>query len=481
MNALVNAWSSEGVTTNGMKTNTTSMSACMDLFFLAGASRGKDISVLFLKALSENPDIALRTLLWMRDVRGGAGERQQFRNLLRELSKSNSKYAELIVPKIPEIGRWDDIFELLGTDNEDSVIKLLKKAYDEGNGLAGKWSPRYKSFSNELNKAEDDDVRDKILARKKKHNDLVYKIINALGMTPKQYRKTIVALTKVVETQMCKNQWSDINYEHVPSVAASRYQKCFDKHDSARYQAYRNAVSKGKAKVNASAIFPHDIVKACRGGGKIADEQWKALPDFMSASEERILPVCDVSGSMTGLPMDVSVSLGLYISERNKGIFKDVVCTFSESPNLITLKTKKLSERIRELQGINWGMNTNIEAVFNKLLSVALQHSVSETDMPTMMLIISDMEFDQASRYNQSAIEMIRQKYELAGYNIPKIVFWNVNSRQGNVPVKINDKGVALVSGFSPAILTSLLSNPSEFTPEGVMLKTLMIDKYKVL
>lgn len=453
MTNLIDAWISEGRTDNGMKTNTTSNSACLDFFFLAGASRGKDITVPFIQALSENEDIAIRTLLWLRDIRGGAGERQTFRNLIKEFINRSPEKAVELIPLVPEVGRWDDLLEFIDTPLENYAVEAIRTALSGGNGLAAKWMPR--------------------------KGDKAIKLRNALGWTPKFYRKTLVSLTKVVESQMCANQWEQINYEHVPSVAASRYQAAFARHDEDRYKAYRGALVRGEAKINASAIFPHDIVKACMAGGMVADQQWLALPNYMGNTEERILPVCDVSGSMTGLPMEVSVALGLYISERNEGLFKDVVCTFSANPQMVKLQTKALKDRIREIMQMEWGMNTDLNKMFEKLLAVASGHSVPEFQMPTMLLIISDMEFDHCVQHDDSAMQMIERKYTEHGYKLPKIVFWNIDGRVGNIPVRVHKTGTALISGFSPAILRGLLSNPSDFTPYNVMLNTVMIDRYK--
>lgn len=453
MNTLMNAWNQEGRTDNGMKTNLTSENPNLDFFFLAGASRGKDITPVFVSAAGYNTDRAIRTMLWMRDVRGGAGERQQFRNLLKFLAQheSNKEVVSRIIQKVPEIGRWDDLLCLQDTFAEEQAISSFGVALRQGDSLAAKWLPRKGTFANKL----------------RKH----------MKMTPKQYRKTLVELTKVVETQMCNKDWGKIEYGHVPSVAAARYQRAFAKHDPIRYEQYRENVSKGKDKVNASAVFPHDVVKACRSGGHLADEQWKALPDYMEGSDGRILPVCDVSGSMTGLPMDVSVALGLYISERNNSVFKDVVCFFSEQPNLVKLQAEGLHNRIKELENIPWGMNTNLNAVFSRILDAAKSHNVAPNEMPTKVLIISDMEFDRCVNFDQSAFSMIQSEYSASGYELPKVVFWNVNGRVGNIPVRESDKGVALVSGFSPSILKSILG-AGEFTPESIMLETIMNSRY---
>lgn len=462
MSTLMQAWNQEGRTHNGMKTNLTSESANLDLFFLAGASRGKDITNLFIQAANENLDLAGRILLWLRDVRGGAGEREQFRNILHEIAERDVEMTRKLLAIVPEVGRWDDVLVLHDTPAWPEAVALVAKALYNGNSLCAKWMPR--------------------------KGEIAVKLRQGIGWTPKQYRKTLVNLTNVVETKMCEGKWTEIEYSHVPSQAASIYQKAFYRHDEEGYSKYIDSLKKGETKINASAIFPHDIVKAClgRGNREVAAEQWKALPDYMKGAEEQILPVCDVSGSMTGTygsnssvrPLDVSISLGLYIAERNQGVFKDVVCTFSEKPSLVQLKTDKLYDRINELNRINWGMSTNLLGTFKTILEKAKKHNVPESEMPTMILIISDMEFNRCVHYDDNAIQGIHRQYEEKGYKLPKVVFWNVNGRQGNVPVQINEKGTALVSGFSPAILTALLSNPSSFTPEGIMLAAVGKERY---
>lgn len=460
MTNLLDAWEKNFRTNNGMKTNFSSKSPCLDLFFLAGASRGKNLSNLFMQAANENLDIAGRILLWMRDIRGGAGERQQFRDILYHLAENEPNIAKLLLPHVPIVGRWDDLLSIHSTPLLPEIIMLIEHAlYKDRNALCAKWLPR--------------------------KGEIAAKLRRAMGLSPKKYRKLLVALTQVVETQMCSNEWSHIVYPHVPSRAASIYRNAFSRHDGERYTKYVGALKKGETKINASAIFPHDIIKACMTSRSTAmdaaEAQWDALPNYMSKTSERILPVCDVSGSMTGLPIQVCISLGLYISERNQGVFKDIVCTFSNRPGFVKLQAKRLTDRIKELNNINWSMNTNLLLLFDVLLRVATKESVPESQMPSMILIISDMEFDSCVSHDDNAIQGIERRYKENGYKIPKVVFWNVNGRIGNIPVRMHKSGTALVSGFSPSILTSLLSNPKDFTPTNIMLNTVNIDKYRWL
>jgi hypothetical protein len=277
---------------------------------------------------------------------------------------------------------------------------------------------------------------------------------------------------------MCNNEWDAIEYSKVPSVAMRTYAKSFGKHDHPRFSQYITDVLKGDKKINASVLFPNQLYKAY-----LMDEsedqvqaQWNALPDYLTKSENhRILPICDVSGSMEGLPMEVSVSLGVYISEKNRGIFKDAFVTFSSKPKIQILKGD-LYQRFRQLDNAEWGMNTDLNAVFSLILNSAVRENLPENEMPTSLLIISDMEFDSCGHL--SNLDSLREMYSRAGYKLPSVVFWNVNGRLNNIPATINDKGVALVSGFSPSILTSVLDG-TVTDPVSMMLKVINSPRYE--
>lgn len=335
--------------------------------------------------------------------------------------------------------------------------------------LASKWTPRKGPVANEIR--------------------------SFFGMTPKQYRKSLVALTKVVEQQMCANDWDNINFSHVPSQAARIYKKAFDRHTTA-FADYVAKLVKGDktVKVNADAIFPHDVLKGIAHGYQTLNKtetdhviaQWNALPNYVG--EAGILPLVDVSGSMTTPVggygsgssvrcLDVAVGLGLYLADKNKGVFKDTFLTFSSKPDLVTLRGN-IVQKVQQMSTSEWAMSTDLHAAMSKILDVAVKGQVPQSDMPAMLLILSDMQFNSCTRYDDSAMEMIERKFEAAGYVMPQIVFWNLNSHD-NVPVKADKSGAALVSGFSPSIMKALLSaDLNEFTPAGIMRKTVMIPRY---
>ena len=448
-------------TDNGMKTLESSMSNLVDLFFAIGASRGKDLSTQFARALAQDETLALRMLAWARDVRGGAGEREVVRKILLNLEKTNPKALARILPHLAEFGRWDDLLIFTSKEVKAKAFTLIGDALRERNGLAAKWMPR--------------------------QGPLAAEIRTFFGMSPKFYRKSLVNLSKTVEQNMCAQDWTGIEYGHVPSVAAARYQKAFKKHDEAGYNAYKAKLVTGEAKVNAAAVYPYDVIKSHKFGGDatVIQAQWDALPNYIG--DELVLPMCDVSGSMS-CPvggnanltcMDVCVSLGLYLADKNTGPFKDMFLTFSAKSKIEILKGDLLS-KLAQLQRADWDMNTNLNAAFEEVLRVAKAGKVSANDMPKYVLIMSDMQFDQCARHDDSAMQMIERKYSEAGYTVPNIVFWNLNAKAGQAPVKFDKKGAALVSGFSPAILKSILA-AEELDPTSVMMATLNSPRYSVI
>ena len=460
------------ITENGMATNSSSLNACVDLFFNIGAMRGQDkkrLIATFSSAFNEDPKRAMKLLFWARDVRGGAGERQVFKDIITYLAADHDLALKPNLHLITEYGRWDDLLTLTGTILERDAFTLIQEALAAENGLCAKWMPRKGIIANKLR--------------------------NFMKMSPKQYRKTLVNLTNVVETKMCAKDWDSIEFSKLPSVASARYQKAFWKNSPDGYSAYVESLVKGETTINAGAVYPYDITKSLAyGNSKVANEQWKALPDYLEGANDMILPVVDVSGSMNTPAggnknvtcMDVAISLGLYISERNEGNFKNAFVTFSNDPQLQVL-SGTLTDRYRQLQKADWGMSTNLEATFELILNQAKKHDLTQDQMPNKILILSDMEFNEAtggggwrntgSDWNPTAQNMIEQMYEDAGYKMPQIVYWNIQSRNGGVPVSFDKSGTALVSGFSPAIMTSLLGGDIE-SPQQIMDKTIMSERY---
>jgi hypothetical protein len=454
-------------TQNGMKALKSTLSDTTDLFFKIGASRGKNITDQFSKAYAENREMALRVAQWARDVRGGAGERELFRQVLKWLEKNHKhEFVDTrLLKNVAEIGRWDDLLIFEDDMVKSIAFRQIAEALGQGNGLCAKWMPRKGPKALELRAF--------------------------LGWSPKFYRKRLVELTKVVETQMCAKEFDSINFSHVPSLAMSRYSKAFGKNAPDAFTKYKEALSSGDktVKVNAGAVYPYDIVKNVRrGDASLANEQWNALPNFIG--EASILPIVDVSGSMTCKAgghasksdmscMDVAISLGLYCADKNTGPFKDVFLTFSSSPKFVTV-TGTLSQKVKTMERSNWDMSTNLHAAFDEILRLSISNNVAREDMPKVLLIMSDMQFNCCTGYDDRAIQMIRRKYNDADYEMPNVVFWNINAHE-NVPVRFDEKGTALVSGFSPSIMKAVLAADMDaMTPESVMKKAVLSDRYSL-
>lgn len=463
MNFIDALQSEDTLTENGMVTNSSTLNECVNLFFTIGAMRRQDKERLlstFSKAFNENPLTALKILFWVRDVRGGAGERQIFRDILKYLVENHPNVVKQNIQAIPHFGRWDDLSVLFGTKLEAEATKMFVDGLIVENGLCAKWIPRKGEIFNAIRKV--------------------------MNVTPKDLRKLLVGISNTVEQKMCANQWTNIEYEKTPSLAMGRYTKAFAKHDITGFTEYLEKLKKGETKVNAGAIYPYNVVQTMNQGvWELANEQWKSLPNFMEGTTERILPVVDVSGSMGSVVsgsitcLDVAISLGLYISERNEGVFKDSFITFSEKPQLEVL-SGSLKERYNQMSQADWGMSTNLESVFNLILNQALKHKVLPEDMPSKILIMSDMEFNQATRQSDSAIQMIRRQYDESGYSLPQIIFWNIQSRSKNFPVRHNESGTALISGLSPSIVKSVLGG-KEMTPVSIMNETINSERYSII
>ena len=476
LNSYNTASSQQHFTANGAVTHGSSLDACVDLFFLAGASRGKDITSAFASALSADKDLTGRLLLWMRDVLQGAGERDQFRKLFQYLIYHDFKTAQRILKKIPVdgIGRWDDVLVAIGTPLQDEAVSLIVEALRAGDALCAKWMPR---------RQKGKDANNMLVAvlSKALHPD-----VRPYDKQEKMYRKTVSSLSKTVEQQMCAKQWSDINFNHVPSKAAQIYRKAFARHDESRYQEYLDSLTKedGTAKVNAKASYPHEVVMmALKGQEQLAEAQWKALPNFMEDNEEGILPVVDVSASMTWspvagsstvYPIHVARALGLYLSEKNKGPFQNEIMSFSDRPKLYSV-VGSLRSRFDHMNRMDVSGSTNIVAAFELILDLAVKHNLPQSDVPSTLLILSDMEFNSSGR--QTAYETVKAKFEVAGYKLPKVVFWNLNGRMNNNPVQAHQSGAALVSGFSPSIMSAVLGCEN-MSPRNVMLDKLLSTRY---
>lgn len=444
------------VTENNAVTLRSTNNPLVDFFALAGATRNnQELGLdLFKKAFSFNKLGAIRVLFYLRDIRGGQGERQLFRNCLTYLAEYEKDTCDKLVQHVPEYGRWDDLFVLQIETFLPIVHKQLSDDFDTDTpSLLAKWMPSENTSSKET----------RTLARG---------MIKALGTNPKEYRKTLSALRKkikLVEQKMSQKEWGSIEYSKVPSQAGLKYRKAFYRNDETRYQAYLDSVNRGEEKINTSTLYPHQVYKAVGTPG--AEEMWANLPDYTQG--KNAIVVADVSGSMMGDPMAVSVSLALYFAERNEGQFKDHFITFSVNPVLQKINGTTLRDKMNSIERAEWGHNTNLYRVFEVLVNTAVQTKADPKEMPETIYIISDMEFDQCA--DLTNFEAIDALYANTDYKRPNLVFWNVDARNKQVPVEHDQRGVTLVSGLSPSTFKMAVENLS---PEELVAQVVNSERY---
>lgn len=471
-------------TTNGATALSTTNSALVDLFGTIGAMRHykeDDIIQKVKAAMAEDPVLTLKMLFYARDVRGGLGERRVFRIAIHYLAVMYSEYVKKVIPFIGFYGRFDDLYELLDTSCEDAM-----------------WSYMSAQFKDDLNKMKEGEPIS-LLAKWIKTPDASSQrtrylgIVTAkkLGYTVYEFKRLLRKMRKylrVVERQMSANLWSGIDYEIVPARAAMLYRRAFARHDEIRYRAYIDKVSAGKAKINAATLYPYDIVERIWHNGSYEDRQvleaqWKSLPNYVEG-ENNVLIMADVSGSMWGRPICTSIGLAIYFAERNKGAYKDLFLTFSERPQFVKIDpTKSLYEKIRNAEQADWGNNTNLASAFDRILDLAVRNNISQKDLPKSLIIITDMEFDRCvsnARSWETFYESMSRRYREAGYILPNVVFWNVNSVQDTFHADANRRGVQLVSGQSTAVFKTLMGSVDK-TPYEYMLYVLDDERYSII
>ena len=479
-------------TENGAIGFRTSGKKLLDLnFAVASLRRASEQEIInkFMDAYWENPVVAIKWLFYARDCREGLGERRLFRIIIKHLAQDKPEIAKAVFEFTSEYGRYDDMWCLLETDLVDDVVELVKRqlAEDFNNmsnnkpiSLLAKWMPSLNASSEQ----------------NKKYATILCKKIDD---TPRSYRKFLSRMRKyidVVECKMSAKEWNAINYEAVPSRANLIYNNAFLRNDEERRREYLGKLEKGEVKINAGTLFPHDIVHKYVSSGwgtsvksydATLEGLWKALPDTVKGAENTIVVAdgsgsmtCNVGGNTSVTALDVANALAIYFAERASGEFKDKYITFSSRPQLVDFSNvKTLHDKIGIALRHNEVANTNIEATFDLILRTAVNNHMAQEDMPKNILIISDMEFDMAGGYsvNETLFTTIAKKYAAHGYLLPRLVFWNVNSRTGTVPVKENKLGVALVSGFSVNIVKMVMANKTD--PYECLLDALNVERYQ--
>ena len=491
MNAFANALRNETTishTENGAPCLNTTGNAVLDLFGTIGSLRGSDqnrVERLFADAYQTDKLLTTKCLFYARDVRGGLGERATFRRLLKYAA---IHHPEAIRPNIKLIGlygRYDDLYELVGTTLEDEMWSVMKEQFtkdlaDMGEGkpvsLLAKWIKTPDASSKETRKLG---------------------IMTALKLNfeVKPFKRLLRKLRKyidVTEIHMSNGTWNEIDYDKVSSRAMMLHRTAFDKHDHMRFGTYIAQVQNGEATIHSGTLYPYDIIERYLGHhmdfqrdiaeDPVLEAQWKNLPNYLE-DEASAIVIADTSGSMTGRPMNSAIGLAIYFAERNKGAFHNLWMNFSADSHVNLLKGETLLQKLANIDMDDWGWNTNLEKAFLRILNIAIRNHVPKEEMVKSLIIISDMEIDDAvegSSKDWLFYDNMRSRFEEAGYSIPNIVFWNVNSRHDTFHADKDRKGVQLVSGQSTATFQHLM-HCITMTPMEMMLEVLNSDRYKAV
>lgn len=474
MNNFLNALKDETnytYTENGGVTHKTTKSDLLDMFALGGSMRNRsdeDVILLFKNALEENPVYALKCLYYLRNCRGGQGERRFFRVCINWLAKNNPDAVRRNLKFIPLLGRWDDLYSLIDTPVAHDVFLFMHTQFlldmdCNTPSLLGKW----------LKSENCSSVESKRLAALTR---------NAFGLTAREYRKSLSVLRKrinIVESLMSQGRWDEIKFDKLPSKAGLKYRNAFahNEYTRERYAAFMNSK---ETKVNASVLNPVDIAnqifsvygRATSVERNAWQKYWDALPDYYHGHEEPGIAVVDVSGSMWGQPINAAVSMGAYIAERGKGPFQNHFITFSDNPELVKFEGTDIYDKFMRAHNANWGGSTNIEAVFDLLLKTARRSHAAAEDMPKTLYIFSDMEFNMCVSSNSgyglnekrilTVIEAQRAKWHQYGYEIPRVIFWNLDARQNQIPAL--DGPFSYISGFSMSSIEAVLSGKDGYS-----------------
>lgn len=462
-------------TENGAVSNASTFEPCLDFFAVSGALRSADderVLEVFIRAFTASPDYALRTLFYTRDIRGGAGERRVFKVILRWLANMYPETVIKNIENISEYGRYDDIFVLFNTPCQTAMLEYIKATLKddekkmfqgENVSLLSKWLPSVNASNLE----------------RKKQAQLLAKL---LGVTEKTYRQKLSALKKyldILERRLCEKDYS-FDYEKQPSKALYKYRRAFIRNDEERYLKFIELAKDGKAQLKSKTLYPYEIIRDAIKPEQldsdiaVLDATWNNLPNYCDG--RNAIAVIDGSGSMNGTPLNIATSLGIYFAERNNGYFHNHFITFSENPKLVRIHGKTIVDKARYCMSYNEIANTDLIKVYGLILKAAIDNDLPQSELPETIYVISDMEFDAGVCDNMSLHEEVKEMYNKYGYKLPNVVYWNVDSRNNQYPVKSNEYGCVLVSGASPVVFKMVISQ--EISPLKFMLSVLDGERY---
>ena len=496
VNALDNEFNYKR-TENGGLAHKSTCDALYDLFALGGAYRKRsdeDCVFLFMKAFEENPTYAMKCLFYLRDILQGQGERRFFRVCIKWAADNHTVAMKRNLKYIPEFGRWDDLYTFVGTALEKDMWDFMGEQFtldiqSRTPSLLGKWLKSENTSSAE-SRALGANTR------------------KAFGLTPREYRKSLALLRRrinVLERLMSERRWDEIEFDKIPSKAGLIYKNAFARHDIERMkakvevQSYADFAKDKNAKVNAKALYPYEVVekaiKALYGSHYwswrdnlslddtdrlMVNKYWDNLAEYMNKLDMNALCVVDTSGSMHGTPINIAISLGMIAADKAKGPFHGRYISFSSRPQLIKVEGVDFVDKVKRIYQTNLCENTNLEATFDMLLNVAQKNHMKQKDLPKSIIVISDMEIDSAygmyswrddhdaaRAKNRTMMENMRRKWKRAGYDLPKMVYWNVDARHDT----FLDDGpdVTYVSGASAILF--------EQVARGVTAQDLMFEK----
>ena len=479
-------------TQNGAIARSTTGNPLLDFFSQLGALRNvtdEQIIARFSNSFLYDTKNTMRALFYARDIRGGLGERRLFRVIARYLANTHPRLMRAYIHHIPHYGRWDDLYTFFDTPIMADAVSLIREQWDKDVDAHNRGDTHSISLMAKWLKSEN--------ASSKETAHLARLTRQALGITARDYRVTLAALRadiRIVEADMSAQRWSSISYPTVPSCAATRYRKAFRRHDEDRYTEYLEEVRSGKSKINASVSYPYELIRpyaislgygrSCRCLDETLEAQWKALPNYLPSEDVSMLVMADVSGSMFSydcVPYSTSIGLAIYFAERAKGAFHSKFLTFSEKPKLVTLPEGgeyTLLDKVNAIFRAGIGYNTNLEAAFEVVLNSAVRMKAPQSAMPKAIVVISDMEIDQADCADGvDFTTMMAKKYKAAGYTMPKVVYWNVASQEQLVHADAKNPYVQFVSGQSPSVFKAVCKG-TELGPVELMMEVL--GKYEI-
>lgn len=482
-------------TENGAVALNTTGTYLVDLFSTIGSLRERnnvEIETMVEEAYKEDALNTVKCIFYARDIREGLGERNTFRIALKYLANHHPEAVKENIHLIAEYGRWDDIYCIVGTPCEDDMWAVVKDQLKEDikNLNAGKTISLLAKWLKTVDTSSEESKRLGRLTAEK------LGLVNGKEGWKKYapyrfYLKNLRSYLKIVEKNMCSNQWDKINYEEVPSRASMIYRNAFRQHDKERYDDFIDDVNGGEKKINASTLYPYDIIEKYNttrywGDGywsKYEDETiealWSNLPNYVQPGTNSIV-IADTSASMTGRPMNSAVGLAIYFAQRNTGAYHNLWMNFSTDPSWQVIKGTRLYQILNNINMSNWDGSTNLHAAFNLVLETAIKNHVSVDEMPKSIIVISDMEINVCSYKNWTFYDQMRAEFAQYGYEIPQVIFWNVNSRHNVFHVDDRRKGVILCSGQSTTTFKNLINSIS-MTPVEYMMSVLNGKRYEAI